>query len=389
MDGRDAARVRELDARPHRVHPLLVRRQRRTSRGSARPTPRGGRRSARRPRPSRRRRPGRAGRRSPRARPAELSQSEWPSFAWSATGMSPVTASSAWRVGSHLRMPLAAAPAGAAEPAPGRRVPRTASATRASASSSDAAPSSRTWRCASDHWAKWTCESVNPGRTVQPAEVDDLGARERRLVRPDAADDPVARDRERARRRQRRVHRADRGRSRGSRCDNSTSVIPARRDRSAPRPASRPRSARPELDAALVVQETDLVYLAGTGQSAHLVVPAEGEPALLVRKTLERAREESPLARVEPLRSLRELPAALASCGVDGRAARPRAGRAPGRVVPPLRASARRLRARRLLGRAAPGAGGQVRVGARADPRARRRCSRTSPSGWRATPARA
>ena len=72
-----------------------------------------------------------------------------------------------------------------------------------------------------------------------------------------------------------------------------------------------------ELDGALVVQETDLVYLAGTGQSAHLVVPAEGEPALFVRKTLERAREESPLARVEPLRSLRELPGALASCGVE------------------------------------------------------------------------
>jgi len=72
-----------------------------------------------------------------------------------------------------------------------------------------------------------------------------------------------------------------------------------------------------ELDGAILVQETDLVYLAGTGQSAHLVVPAEGEPALFVRKTLERAREESPLARVEPLRSLRDLPGALASCGVE------------------------------------------------------------------------
>jgi hypothetical protein len=34
------------------------------------------------------------------------------------------------------------------------------------------------------------------------AQVDDLGRRERGLVRPDAARDPVARDRERARRRQ-------------------------------------------------------------------------------------------------------------------------------------------------------------------------------------------
>jgi Xaa-Pro aminopeptidase len=69
------------------------------------------------------------------------------------------------------------------------------------------------------------------------------------------------------------------------------------------------------LDAALVVQETDLYYLSGTAQSAHLVVPAEGEPTLLVRKTLARAREESPLARIEPLRSLRDLAPAL---GLEG-----------------------------------------------------------------------
>jgi Xaa-Pro dipeptidase len=73
-----------------------------------------------------------------------------------------------------------------------------------------------------------------------------------------------------------------------------------------------------DFAAALVVQETDLVYLAGTGQSAHLIVPAEGEPVLLVRKTWERARAESPLTRVEPLASLRELPGALASAGVAG-----------------------------------------------------------------------
>ena len=70
------------------------------------------------------------------------------------------------------------------------------------------------------------------------------------------------------------------------------------------------------LDAALVVQDVDLYYLAGTAQNAHLVVPAEGEPALFVRKTLERARAESPLDRVEPLRSLAELPSALAAAGV-------------------------------------------------------------------------
>jgi Xaa-Pro dipeptidase len=72
------------------------------------------------------------------------------------------------------------------------------------------------------------------------------------------------------------------------------------------------------LDGALVVQDVDLYYLAGTAQSAHLLVPADGEPGLYVRKTFERAREESPLERVEPLRSLRELPAALAACGLEG-----------------------------------------------------------------------
>jgi Xaa-Pro dipeptidase len=71
------------------------------------------------------------------------------------------------------------------------------------------------------------------------------------------------------------------------------------------------------LVGALIIQDVDLYYLSGTAQNVHLVVPAEGEPALFVRKTLARAREESPLERIEPLRSLRELPAALASCGID------------------------------------------------------------------------
>ncbi|MDQ3994097.1 MAG: Xaa-Pro peptidase family protein [Actinomycetota bacterium] len=68
---------------------------------------------------------------------------------------------------------------------------------------------------------------------------------------------------------------------------------------------------------ALVVQDVDVFYLSGTAQSAHLVVPADGEPVLFVRKTLSRAREESPLERVEPLRSLHELSAALGSCGLE------------------------------------------------------------------------
>ena len=72
------------------------------------------------------------------------------------------------------------------------------------------------------------------------------------------------------------------------------------------------------LDAALIVQHTDLAYFSGTNQQAHLVVPAQGEPVLLVRRVLERARSESPLERIEPLRSLGALPAALAAAGLGG-----------------------------------------------------------------------
>jgi Xaa-Pro dipeptidase len=73
---------------------------------------------------------------------------------------------------------------------------------------------------------------------------------------------------------------------------------------------------RDGLDAALLVQSADLVYLSGSAQNAHLIVPAEGEPLLLVRRDLERARAESALRRVEPFTSLRALPAAFASVGL-------------------------------------------------------------------------
>jgi hypothetical protein len=46
------------------------------------------------------------------------------------------------------------------------------------------------------------------GEDAAAAQVDDLWARKRRLVGTDAARDPVARDREGSRERERRVHRA-------------------------------------------------------------------------------------------------------------------------------------------------------------------------------------
>ncbi len=61
--------------------------------------------------------------------------------------------------------------------------------------------------------------------------------------------------------------------------------------------------ARQQIDGALILQNTDLFYFAGTSQQAHLYVPAAGRPLLMVRKNLERARSESSLATIVKLNS--------------------------------------------------------------------------------------
>jgi len=72
---------------------------------------------------------------------------------------------------------------------------------------------------------------------------------------------------------------------------------------------------RAGLAAAVIVQHADLAYFTGTNQQAHLIVPAHGEPRLLVRRVLDRARRESPLERIAPLRSLSGLAAELEDVG--------------------------------------------------------------------------
>jgi Xaa-Pro dipeptidase len=62
-----------------------------------------------------------------------------------------------------------------------------------------------------------------------------------------------------------------------------------------------------DLEGALLLWATDVYYLAGTRQDGALWVPAQGEPALLVRRSLSRARAESPLADVRPFPPSRDL----------------------------------------------------------------------------------
>ncbi len=69
----------------------------------------------------------------------------------------------------------------------------------------------------------------------------------------------------------------------------------------------RRRLAAERLDGALLLQAVDVLWISGTRQNAAAWVPVEGEPLLLVRKSVERARDESPLGRVLPFPPWREL----------------------------------------------------------------------------------
>jgi Xaa-Pro dipeptidase len=71
-----------------------------------------------------------------------------------------------------------------------------------------------------------------------------------------------------------------------------------------------------DTEGALILQNTDLFYFTGTIQQAHLYIPVEGAPLLMVRKSLARARTESALASIVPLRSPREIPDLLAAQGL-------------------------------------------------------------------------
>jgi len=70
-----------------------------------------------------------------------------------------------------------------------------------------------------------------------------------------------------------------------------------------------------DLDAALILQNSDLFYCAGTIQQAHLYVPAAGEALLMVRKDFDRARGESPIENVISLSSPKQLPDLLRNYG--------------------------------------------------------------------------
>lgn len=69
------------------------------------------------------------------------------------------------------------------------------------------------------------------------------------------------------------------------------------------------------LDGAMIVENTDMYYYCGTVPNGFLYIPTEGKPLLLVRKGLDRAKEETPMEQVISLDSMRNLLSKLVEFG--------------------------------------------------------------------------
>ena len=60
------------------------------------------------------------------------------------------------------------------------------------------------------------------------------------------------------------------------------------------------------IDGALLFQAVDMCYFSGTAQDGLVYIPRDGEATVMMRRSLVRAREESPL-EVRPLENMRNL----------------------------------------------------------------------------------
>ena len=71
------------------------------------------------------------------------------------------------------------------------------------------------------------------------------------------------------------------------------------------------------IDGALILQTTDRFYFTGTIQQGALYIPAIGEPLLMVRKSLSRAKRESPIRNIVALDSPKGVPALIRQNGLQ------------------------------------------------------------------------
>jgi Xaa-Pro dipeptidase len=61
-----------------------------------------------------------------------------------------------------------------------------------------------------------------------------------------------------------------------------------------------------DMDGTILFQAVDMCYFSGTAQDGLVYIPREGEPIVMIRRSLERAKEESPL-KVQKLSNMRKL----------------------------------------------------------------------------------
>ena len=71
------------------------------------------------------------------------------------------------------------------------------------------------------------------------------------------------------------------------------------------------------VDGALICQNVDLFYFAGTIQESFLFIPQEGSPTLMVKKSHARAVRESALSNIFFLEKVRHIPGVLRDGGFD------------------------------------------------------------------------
>jgi Xaa-Pro dipeptidase len=66
-----------------------------------------------------------------------------------------------------------------------------------------------------------------------------------------------------------------------------------------------------DLEGAFILQNADIFYFTGTIQSSVLFVPSQGQPILMVQKNLQRARQESALSEIVPIKNKNQIPQLL------------------------------------------------------------------------------
>lgn len=69
------------------------------------------------------------------------------------------------------------------------------------------------------------------------------------------------------------------------------------------------------LDGAIILINSDLFYFTGTVQNSFLFIPSSGDPILMVKRSLRRGRDESPLLNIVPIKSPKQIPEILSSFG--------------------------------------------------------------------------